>query len=332
MLRTSAKLYEELGLMKEMVECYIAMDEEQEAERIVREQLEKRRSPYMLSVMGWLKKDPSWYEVAWEESGKSFAMARRWHAQYHFGRQEYEECIPLYLDALAISPMYADSWFKLGCAAMRMEQWDVSIKAFLRVVNQEPEAYEAWGNMGAVYMGQENYEGALHAFNEAIKLRLDNWKMWENFLTAAINLRRVGSIMTAMTKLIQLKEKELDVPVLALLVDEALQGIDRRRKGTASHGDETFIKQVDHLMQEAAKRAPDQAPFWEVHANFSRAMGDKTMELECCRRVLRYAQQGGWQSDEKQFKVVVKALGMLTEAYLAEGSHQSIFSAGEAAA
>jgi hypothetical protein len=39
MLRTAAGLFQDLGLYKEMVECYIAMDEEQEAEKIVSEQV-----------------------------------------------------------------------------------------------------------------------------------------------------------------------------------------------------------------------------------------------------------------------------------------------------
>jgi hypothetical protein len=39
MLRTAAGLFEELGLFKEMVECYISMDEEHEAEKICTEQV-----------------------------------------------------------------------------------------------------------------------------------------------------------------------------------------------------------------------------------------------------------------------------------------------------
>ena len=330
MLKTAAQTYEAIGLIKEMVECYIAMDEEETAERIVKEQLEKRRTPYMLTVMGWLKKDVKWYQDAWDESGASFAMARRWHAQHLVQNGDFEGCIPLYLEALAISPMYPDSWFKLGCAAMRVENWEVAVKAFLRVVNLEPESYESWGNIGAVYMGQEEYAGALHAFQEAIKLRNDNWKMWENFLSAALQLRKIGAIMQAMTKLIGLKEKEIDVAVLALLVDEASQICEKKGEGEMSHGDQSFLRQMEGLMKAAVARGPDTHQFWDVHASFSRAMGDTTMELECCRRVLRYSQTTGWQNSEEQFKHVVRALGMLTDAYMADGSKQSLFSAGSA--
>ena len=60
-LRTAANVYEELGLYKEMVECYVAQDEDEEAEKIVRAQLAKERTPYMLSIMGFIKDDVSWY-------------------------------------------------------------------------------------------------------------------------------------------------------------------------------------------------------------------------------------------------------------------------------
>ena len=47
MLRTAASLFQDLGLYKEMVECYIAMDEEQDAEKIVKEQvLTRNKWPY----------------------------------------------------------------------------------------------------------------------------------------------------------------------------------------------------------------------------------------------------------------------------------------------
>jgi hypothetical protein len=58
--------------------------------------------------------------------------------------QEYIRAIELYQDALAISPMYPDSWFKLGCAAMREEKWEISVQAFLRVVQQVRAFPFAW--------------------------------------------------------------------------------------------------------------------------------------------------------------------------------------------
>lgn len=327
MLRTAAGLYKELGLYKEMVECYIAMDEEELAEKLVREQLEERKTPYMLSIMGFLKKDAAWYEEAWELSGHRFAQARRWHAQMLFEQQRWSECIPLFKEALAISTMYPDSWFKLGCAAMRDEQWDTAVQAFLRVVKLEPESFECWGNIGAVHMGQQNYSGALHAFEEAIKLRRDSWKMWQNLRAAALQTERWGLVLNATLELLNLQEKDIDVPIVALLVEEALKDSNPdSQETTKTH----FQQGVERLLQAITTRVSDDPRFWQVYARYLHEHKDYRMELECRRKVLRSCQTAGWHSDPDKFRQVAGALAELTEAYLREGSPKSLFSAKSA--
>ncbi len=43
------------------------------------------------------------------------------------------------------------------------------------------------------------------------------------------------------------QDKEVDVPVLALLVDEALRCWELKKQGKASHSDETLITQVSYF-------------------------------------------------------------------------------------
>jgi len=37
------------------------------------------------------------------------------------------EAIVLFKEALVISNFYPDSWFKLGCAGMQLEDWDTAL-------------------------------------------------------------------------------------------------------------------------------------------------------------------------------------------------------------
>jgi tetratricopeptide (TPR) repeat protein len=233
MLRTAATVYEELGLYKEMVDCYVAQGEEEEAEKIVRAQLEQERTPYMLAVMGFIKEDEAWYEESWAVSGGKFALARRWQGQLVYKRGDYRRAIALLEEALSISSFYPESWFKLGCAAMREEQWATSIRAFHRVVALEPDSFESWGNIGAVHMGQGKHDAALHAFQEALRLRRDSWKMWQNYRQAAIHLERWALVLNATCQLLNLKDKEVDVPILGLLVQECV----RRMHDTSGEGE-----------------------------------------------------------------------------------------------
>jgi len=334
MLRTAANIFEELGLYKEMVECYIAQDEEEEAEKIVKRQLEKERTPYMLAVMGFIKDDVSWYEASWEESGKKFALARRWHAQYCYKKGDMKNAIVLFKEALLISNFYPDSWFKLGCAAMREEDWDTATLAFRRVVTMEPESYESWGNIGAVCMSQSNYEGALHAFEEALRIRRDSWKMWQNYRQAALNLSRMALVLNATGQLLNLKEKEIDVPILALLMQEGANRLEAAEEGAEDGNVKTatrnYCDRLDKLLKSVSTTIVEDPEFWQVYAAWHAAKGERKSELECRRKVLRSAQMGAWHTETDLFQKVVSALKHVTAAYLREGSAQSLFAAKSA--
>jgi tetratricopeptide (TPR) repeat protein len=82
---------------------------------------------------------------------------------------------------LAINPLYMNTWFSLGCAYMRFDEWDKALRAFSRVVSLDPEVRyycpswfcffvscfsilccssmwqqpEAWANMASIYIKQK---------------------------------------------------------------------------------------------------------------------------------------------------------------------------------
>ena len=334
MLRTAANVFEELGLYKEMVECYFAQGEEEEAEKIVLAQLQVERSPYMLAVMGFIKEEEAWYEESWSVSGGRFAQARRWHAQLVYKRGDFKRAILLFKEALAISTFYPESWFKLGCAAMREEEWTTAVSAFQRVVTMEPESFESWGNIGAVEMGRGNFEGALNAFQEAVKLRRDSWKMWQNLRAAALNAGRWALVLNATGELLNLREKEIDVGVMSLLVQEGVARLEEARKQdkdpAAQDARDSFCDRLEVLLKGVSVKIVEEPKFWQVYARWHAAKREWHAELECLRKVLRAAQMGAWHTDADLWKTVVSALVHVTDAYLREGSTQSLFAAKSA--
>jgi tetratricopeptide (TPR) repeat protein len=54
-------------------------------------------------------------------------------------RPQWKECAEYYELALAINPLYMNTWFSLGCAYMRFDEWDKALRAFSRVVSLDPE-------------------------------------------------------------------------------------------------------------------------------------------------------------------------------------------------
>jgi len=202
----------------------------------------------------------------------------------------------------------------------------------------EPESYESWGNIGAVHMGQANFPGALHAFEEALRLRRDSWKMWENYRQAALNLNRWGLVLNATCELLALKEKEIDVPIVGLLVQEAVRRMEADAAHVSSEGGEApeakatknLCERLEGLLKAVSANIVEDPKFWQVYATWHAAKGEWRAELECRRKVLRAAQIGAWHTEADLFRAVVAALSQVTRAYLCEGSSQSLFAAKSA--
>jgi Tfp pilus assembly protein PilF len=53
---------------------------------------------------------------------------------------------------VAINPLLSRSWFILGCACMRVEDWAEAKIAFSRCVSIDEEDGESWSNLASMYM------------------------------------------------------------------------------------------------------------------------------------------------------------------------------------
>ena len=140
MIKSALQIFERLELWEDAISCYQALGEAKKAEALVLRQLETApNSPKLLCILGDLRSDPSLYEQAWEKSNHRFARAMRSLGAYYFKRNEFEKSIESYEKALFINPLFVNSWFVLGCAGMKIENWQVAAKAFSRAVAVDPE-------------------------------------------------------------------------------------------------------------------------------------------------------------------------------------------------
>ena len=76
------------------------------------------------------------------------------------------EAVRHYRGGLRVKPLMPNVWFRLGTAAMRLEEWDLALSSFTEVVRQEPEEGDAWANVAAVYMRRRDPAGAYPALVE----------------------------------------------------------------------------------------------------------------------------------------------------------------------
>jgi tetratricopeptide (TPR) repeat protein len=137
---SALEIFERLQLWEDVVSCYQLAGKLQKAETIVEQQLDIHpNNPKLLCIMGDLKGDLTWYEKAWQVSNGRFARAMRSLGAAHFKQNNHALASECYQNALRINPLFDNSWYILGCCAMRLEDWELASTAFLRVINIDHE-------------------------------------------------------------------------------------------------------------------------------------------------------------------------------------------------
>eukprot|EP01083_Nonionella_stella_P031485 86219_1 len=190
------------------------------------------KKPYYLCLLGDVTDDISYYEQAWEVSGKTYGRAMRTLSYHYYHQKEYAKCIECARHALSINSLFPKVWFLLGAAAMHIKpepMYDRVIEAFSFVVSIEPTDFEAWNNLGAAHLHLKHYKSALHALQEAGNLRRDNWKIWENILTCALKLKKLSKSISTLSHLLEIKRNtmSLNPNVIAALTIELTHKIQQ---------------------------------------------------------------------------------------------------------
>ena len=92
------------------------------------------------------------YERAWTVSKETSGRAMRSLGGYYFARGKFPEAIVSLKRAVKINPLLTRSWFILGCACMRVEDWELAKNAFSRCVSIDEEDGESWNNLASMYL------------------------------------------------------------------------------------------------------------------------------------------------------------------------------------
>lgn len=187
-VKSALEIFERLEMWEEVVKCWGSMERPEKGIAIVRDLLEGRKSEaYVVLSRGKASsenrrqvQDASreaklWcllgdlepenaiehYERAWSVSNESSGRAMRALGGYYFARDKYSEAIRCLRRAVAINPLLARSWFILGCACMRTEDWEGARNAFSRCVAIDEDDGESWSNLASMYLrlGAETKRG-----------------------------------------------------------------------------------------------------------------------------------------------------------------------------
>ncbi|WFD42993.1 hypothetical protein MPSI1_001644 [Malassezia psittaci] len=181
-LRSALEIFERIQLWEEVVQCLGLLGRQSEAIEVLRDLLEGRkleadvqlqqkriatsasqvsevrftraRLGKLWCLLGDLEpeKCQEHYLQAWEASQQSSPRAARSLGGFYFATQNYPESIQWLRRAVRINAVYSRSWFMLGCAYMRQEQWLEAAAAFRKCTALEEEDGESWNNLASCYL------------------------------------------------------------------------------------------------------------------------------------------------------------------------------------
>ncbi|KAJ7698045.1 tetratricopeptide repeat domain 27 [Mycena rosella] len=307
-VRSALDIFERLEMWEEAVKCWQAMERREMGVAIVRDLLEGRkaeadvvvargkagttdarrvsmdvaREAKLWCILGDLEPENAvaHYERAWDVSRQTAGRAMRSLGGYHFARAEFPAAIECLKKAVAINPLLSRSWFILGCACMRVEDWPQARVAFGRCVAIDEEDGESWSNLASMYMRMgtpkmiddgtdapagssvafENKLLAFRALKQGLRSAYENWRMWYNYMIISIEVGELAEACRALGRVIESRGAEaVDEDVIERLVNAVTHGVTAEQaeagadpEGDASNPNEGrgLLRPVKHLLDD----------------------------------------------------------------------------------
>ncbi|KAI8808918.1 hypothetical protein BJ742DRAFT_806885 [Cladochytrium replicatum] len=322
-VRSALQIFERLEMWDQVVECHQMLENEAKAEEIVRQQLEMDPdSPKLLCILGDIKKDPQYYEKAWEVSGGHYSRAMRSLGTYYFRKNQHEKAVEAYERGLAINPLFPTSWFVMGCSAMQLSDWEKAVVAFSRCVNIEGDNSEAWANLASVNIKLGKKREAWHALREALRLNYDNYRMWQNYLYTSVDIGEFSEAILAKQRILDLRwdkdserENVVDVEILRILMQESLKG----RDGEVDQSSR-LANRVSEYVDNALDKLASFAPLADAAGDFHKALGNYQRALDLYQKSYRaYLNRPALTAEPQVFEEAVNATIKLADAFVELG-------------
>ncbi|RKP08363.1 hypothetical protein THASP1DRAFT_15764 [Thamnocephalis sphaerospora] len=334
-VRSAMEIFERLEMWDDVISCHIMLEENKKAQDVVGRELAKTpNSPKLICILGDLTSDHTQYERAWEVSGKRYARAMRSLAAYHYKREAWRESLDCYLLALAINPLFENTWFMAGCAALHLEDWEAAENAFRRVVAINDENSEAWNNQASVLLKLSRKMEALRALKQAVRYKFDSWRIWTNLLYTAMDLGEYQQAIHAMQRIVELRaDKEptecVDIEVLEMLVTAVTRSAgETEEEQTAA---ERLAVRLAVLLNECiTARITNDPRIWQTCARFYFWRNDYERCLDAHVKAYRaLLHRGGYDTDATAFETLADAAIDAADTYRNLGPRMISVSEGE---
>ncbi|KAF9458469.1 hypothetical protein BDZ94DRAFT_1270529 [Collybia nuda] len=267
-VKSALEIFERLEMWEEVVKCWGVLERPEKAITIVRDLLEgriaeaeevlsrakatsidrrqihdKTREAKLWCILGDLEPQNAveHYQRAWTLSNETSGRAMRSLGGYYFARAQYTDAISCLKRAVAINPLLSRSWFILGCACMRVEDWEEAKNAFSRCVAIDEDDGESWNNLASMYLrmgtigkkldetsdDEQQIRGrmlgvsldssddatksipfsnkmlAFRALKQGLRFSYENWRMWYNYMVVAMDVGELSESCRALGRVVE---------------------------------------------------------------------------------------------------------------------------------
>lgn len=202
-------MFKQLDFYEEAAQCLTISGKVTQAQKYIQEIIETHgETPQILCLLGDMKRKESYYEKAWEISGHKYARAMRSLGGMYFERGQNDECISCLTKALNINKLHPSSWYTLGCAYIKIENYEKAIYAFGNVISFDESHGEAWSNIASCYMQMKRTKEAISCMEHAVKSCRHNWKIWENLIILYLQQEQFHRVVSSIKQLININQME----------------------------------------------------------------------------------------------------------------------------
>lgn len=286
-IRSALEIFTRLEMWEDVISCHQMLDQPKKAELIILNLLKTYpHSAKFTCLLGDVRHDPSLYQVAWDLSGGRFARAMRSLGAEKFRCSEWQASIDCYSKALLINPLFENSWFTMGCAALKIDQLDTAVDAFARVTSIDPDNGEAWSNQASVFIRQKKLREAYRCLKEAIRHNYDSSNIWENFMYVCVDIGEIRDAIRALDRIFSIriekddrKSKAVDLEVLEIITQAVMDNISDS-SGTPSSA---HVKQLDAFLSATTSRMSS-AQLSTICAKFYESQSRPVEALEFARK------------------------------------------------
>lgn len=339
-IKSAIDIYERLNMVTEAALCYAAVDDEQQAERMLVARIESHpRDARAISILGDLRQDPQLWEKAWEIGHYAKAKASLSKFYYkppaHTGLQkDLVLALQHMRECLSSSPLSYENWFFYGCCGLESGNYEIAAEAFTRCVALDDTNSHAWSNLASALLRLDKTKQAFTALKRALQQgegAKRSWRIFENYLLVAAKLGEWNDVLHATRELLKIRKEEkgevaLDVPVLEklvqLLVEEPFSAEQR-----LSHFQLSCIDLICNMVPSVINH---NARVWRLVGRVELWQGRPWAALDCAEKAYRATSlRPDLDSLEESWVEAVEACSDLVSAYESLGELPGKHNAGD---